>query len=164
MNLFMPPCTCIHEMFRTMCLFTDLTTKTALHSLLTASLIMKRFDNLNVVGLLRLCFDTPDGYPYLILPFMVNGNVRDYLRKKRVHVSNMNTLPAVNKNTTICIRCIYTWDTSFYRISKCLIFWKCVLILPMEWATWLTTDLYTETWLPEIACELLTSNAREWIQ
>ena len=75
---------------------------------MTESLLMKRFDHLNVVGLLGVCFDTPDGYPYLILPFMVNGNVRDYLRKKRVHVSNMNTLPAVNKkNTTICIGYIY---------------------------------------------------------
>ena len=83
---------------------------------------MKRFDHLNVVGLLGVCFDTPDGYPYLILPFMVNGNVRDYLRKKRVHVSNMNTLPAVNKKTQQYVSDTYTCDASFYRISKYLIF------------------------------------------
>ena len=54
---------------------------------------MKRFDHLNIVGLLGVCFDTPDGYPYLVLPFMANGNIRDYLKGKRVHLSDTDTLP-----------------------------------------------------------------------
>ena len=56
---------------------------------------MKQFDHPNIVGLLGVCFDTPDGYPYLILPFMVNGNIRDYLKDKRVHPTNITVLPNV---------------------------------------------------------------------
>ena len=57
---------------------------------------MKRFDHPNIVGLLGVCFDTPDGYPYLILPYMINGNVRDYLKDKRVHHTNTAVLPDVS--------------------------------------------------------------------
>ena len=56
---------------------------------------MKELDHPNIVGLLGVCFDTPDGYPYLILPFMVNGNIRDYLKDKRVHPTTTTVLPYV---------------------------------------------------------------------
>ena len=39
---------------------------------------MKRFSHRNIVGLLGVCFDTPEGYPYLVLPFMTNGNIGDW--------------------------------------------------------------------------------------
>ena len=74
---------------------TGLSSKQELRSLLNESLLMKRFDHLNIVGLLGVCFDTPDGYPYLVLPFMANGNIRDYLKGKRVHISDTDTLPEV---------------------------------------------------------------------
>ena len=74
---------------------TGLSSKQELRSLLNESLLMKRFDHLNIVGLLGVCFDTPDGYPYLVLPFMANGNIRDYLKGKRVHLSDTDTLPEV---------------------------------------------------------------------
>ena len=57
---------------------------------------MKRFDHPNIVGLLGVCFDTPEGYPYLVLPFMAKGNIKDYLRGRRVHPTNTATLPQVN--------------------------------------------------------------------
>ena len=59
------------------------------------SLIMKDFNHPNVLGLTGVCFDTPDGYPFLILPFMVNGSLKDYLKKQRVHVSDVDTYPKV---------------------------------------------------------------------
>ena len=74
----------------------DLSTKQQLRSLLNESLLMKRFEHPNVVGLLGVCFDTPEGYPYLILPFMANGNVRDYLKTKRVHATDTVSLPDVS--------------------------------------------------------------------
>ena len=73
----------------------DLSSKEELHSLLNESLLMKEFDHPNIVGLLGVSFDTPDGYPYLILPFMANGNIRDYLKDKRVHPTNTAALPKV---------------------------------------------------------------------
>lgn len=75
--------------------FIDLSSKQELRSLLNESLLMKRFDHPNIVGLLGVCFDTPDGYPYLILPFMTNGNIRDYLKDKRVYPTNISALPDV---------------------------------------------------------------------
>ena len=74
---------------------TGLSSKNELRSLLNESLLMKRFDHPNVVGLLGVCFDTPEGYPYLILPFMVNGNVRDHLKHSRIHISVTDILPKV---------------------------------------------------------------------
>ena len=60
------------------------------------SLIMKDFDHPNVLGLAGVCFDTPDGYPFLILPFMVNGSLKNYLKKSRHHVVDVDTFPKVS--------------------------------------------------------------------
>ena len=57
---------------------------------------MKRFDHPNIVGLLGVCFDTPEGYPYLVLPFMARGNIKDYLKAKRVHTTDTLSLPDVS--------------------------------------------------------------------
>ena len=57
---------------------------------------MKQFDHPNIVGLLGVCLDTPDGYPYLILPYMVNGSIRDYLKDKRAQPTNLAVLPEVS--------------------------------------------------------------------
>ena len=57
------------------------------------SLIMKDFNHPNVLGLTGVCFDTPDGYPFLILPY--NGSLKDHLKKHRVHVTDINTYPKV---------------------------------------------------------------------
>ena len=56
---------------------------------------MKQFDHPNIVGFLGVCLDTPDGYPYLILSYMANGNIRDYLKDKRVQPTNLAVLPDV---------------------------------------------------------------------
>ena len=60
------------------------------------SIIMKDFHHPNVLGLLGVVFDTPDGVPYLVLPFMKNGNLKDYLKSRRVEASDIDTLPQVN--------------------------------------------------------------------
>ena len=54
---------------------TDLSSKQELHFLLNESLLMKELDHPNIVGCLGVCFDTPDGYLYLILPFMGKENI-----------------------------------------------------------------------------------------
>ena len=71
--------------------------------MLNESIVMKEFDHPNIVGLLGVCFDTPDGYPYLITPLMANGNVRDYLKAKRVEPTNTATLPHV---------CLFNYKTN----------------------------------------------------
>ena len=64
------------------------------------SLIMKDFNHPNVLGLTGVCFDTPDGYPFLILPYMVNGSLKDYLRNSRVNLKTVDTFPKVMKFIT----------------------------------------------------------------
>ena len=59
---------------------------------------MKDFHHPNVLGLLGVVFDTPDGVPCLVLPFMENGNLKDYLKSCRVEASDFDTLPQVGKN------------------------------------------------------------------
>lgn len=49
---------------------------------------MRDFDHPNVMKFLGMCFDAPEGFPYIILPYMVNGSLRDYLKSERVHRQN----------------------------------------------------------------------------
>ena len=56
---------------------------------------MKDFHHRHIVGLLGVCFDSPDGFPYTILPFTANGSLKKYLREKRVHVLDVDSYPKV---------------------------------------------------------------------
>ena len=66
---------------------------------------MKDFKHPHVLGLLGVCFDTPDHSPYIILPFMANGSVKTYLRAKRVHPTNFDECPVVRglRTTIPCL-------------------------------------------------------------
>ncbi len=75
--------------------YTDLSSKDELESFFAESLLMKDFSHPNILELAGVCFDTPDGVPYIILPFMANGSLKDFLKKKRTHVVNVDTLPEV---------------------------------------------------------------------
>ena len=57
---------------------------------------MKEFSHPNVLGLLGVVFDTPDGTPYLVLPFMENGNLKSYLQSKRENDYKVDALPQVS--------------------------------------------------------------------
>ena len=56
---------------------------------------MKDFHHPHILGLLGVCFDTPDGSPYIVLPFMANGSLKKYLKEKRVHVLDIDSYPKV---------------------------------------------------------------------
>ncbi len=56
---------------------------------------MKDFCHPNVLGLVGAVLDSPDGVPYLVLPFMEHGSVKDYLKQKRLHVTDFESLPHV---------------------------------------------------------------------
>ena len=73
----------------------DVSSRNELKAFFAESLIMKDFNHPNVLGLTGVCFDTPDGFPYLILPFMINGSLKDYLKKQRAHVTDVDTYPKV---------------------------------------------------------------------
>lgn len=41
------------------------------------------FDHFNMLCLVGVCFATADNLPSIVLPFMVNGDLRSFLRTKR---------------------------------------------------------------------------------
>ena len=68
------------------------------------SFIMTTFQHPNVLGLLGVCFDSPDSTPLLVLPFMVNGNLKTYLVKFRCPTSNKpDILPKVRMKVMLMI-------------------------------------------------------------
>ena len=72
---------------RALCIyFPDIHSKEQLNTFLAESLIMKDFHHPHILGLLGVCFNAPDGSPYIVLPFMANGSVKNYLKEKRAHV------------------------------------------------------------------------------
>ena len=64
---------------------------------------MRGFDHPNVMTFLGMCFDAPEGYPYIILPFMENGSLLDYLKRKTNSSSIANGFPEVSNNIVLCL-------------------------------------------------------------
>ena len=73
----------------------DLRSKNEVEEFFDESILMMDFKHPNILGLAGVCFDTPDGVPFIILPFMANGSLKDYLKNKRTHLTNVDTLPEV---------------------------------------------------------------------
>ena len=56
---------------------------------------MKAFKHPNVVELIGMCLDSPDGFPLMILPLYPNGNLKIHLQKRRGFSPFVTTLPEV---------------------------------------------------------------------
>ena len=65
-------------------------------SFFTECSVMQTLKHPNVLGLLGMCFDSPDGTPLMVLPFMANGNVKEYLKKYRGPQLQPITYPEVS--------------------------------------------------------------------
>ena len=57
---------------------------------------MKKVEHPNVLGLLGVCLNTEDGLPYIVLPFMENGDLKTFLHSKRTTVGSNLKYPEVN--------------------------------------------------------------------
>ena len=55
---------------------------------------MKYFDHPNVLSLIGVSFDKYSN-PAMVLPFMSNGDVKDYLLSRRVSEIDVDTFPPV---------------------------------------------------------------------
>ena len=49
------------------------------------SMKMSRFKHSHVMGLIGVCLDTGSA-PYIIMPYMANGSLLKYLKKKRENI------------------------------------------------------------------------------
>ena len=58
---------------------------------------MKKLDHPNVLPLLGVCTDSnyESGSPFMILPFMFNGDLKSYLKSKRINPACIDQLPEV---------------------------------------------------------------------
>ena len=76
-----------------------------LKSFLHESILMKDFDHPNVLNILGVGFDIDNKSELtcMILPFMVNGDLKTYLRGQRQKPGAVDHLPKV------CDKCIPRW-------------------------------------------------------
>ena len=62
---------------------------------------MKKLDHPNVLALLGVCLESnyEGRLPFMILPFMVNGDLKSYLKNKRKTTGCVDQLPRVCNST-----------------------------------------------------------------
>jgi len=99
----------------------------SLKSVLKESVIMIKFDHPNVLSILGISLDTDHegGLPFIILPFMVNGDLRTYLKNKRQQSTNIHCLPEVGFPQIIDT--VALWDIcTFHRELKKRTYLTCV--------------------------------------
>ena len=56
---------------------------------------MMSFKHHNIVELIAMCLDSPDGFPMMVLPLYPNGNLKTYLQKSRGFSPMVDRLPEV---------------------------------------------------------------------
>ena len=65
---------------------------------------MKKLDHPNILPIIGLCLETnhESGLPFMVLPFMVNGDLKSYLKNKRKSPRCADQFPEV-----------YTYNTDY---------------------------------------------------
>ena len=71
---------------------TDVSSRENINDFVEESIVMLGFDHPNVLKLLGVCFDTEDGLPLIVLPFMANGDLKSYLTSKRSVGTSINLM------------------------------------------------------------------------
>lgn len=74
----------------------DVYSKVDMRNFFEECISMKCFKHPNVVELLGMCLDSPDGIPLMVIPFMANGNLKKYLQQSRGYSYKINTCPNVS--------------------------------------------------------------------
>ena len=66
-----------------------------LKSFIRESAVMKNFHHPNVLQVLGISLETENRLPYIILPFMANGDLRTFLKNKRPEALAVDQFPEV---------------------------------------------------------------------
>lgn len=65
---------------------------------LAECVIMKDFNHNNILCLVGVAFEDETGLPLVILPFMANGDLRNFLHSKHLHPNTtISSFPSVCK-------------------------------------------------------------------
>ena len=67
-----------------------------LKSVLCESILMKDFDHPNVLNIHGVGFNPDSGLPFVVLPLMVNGDLKTYLKGIRQETESTDLLPEVH--------------------------------------------------------------------
>ena len=73
---------------------------------------MKRLDHPNILSIIGVCLDSKheSGLPFMVLPFMVNGDLKSYLKNKRKSARCVDQFPEVCYRLLIilyvCVVCV----------------------------------------------------------
>ena len=78
-------------------MYVDISSSENINDFVKESILMLGFQHPNVLKLLGVCFDTEDGLPLIVLPYMANGDLKSFLMSKRGQTSTINLahFPAV---------------------------------------------------------------------
>ena len=76
-------------------LISDYNSLEKLKSFIRESAVMKNFHHPNVLQVLGISLETEDGLPYIVLPFMANGDLRKFLKNKRPEALAVDRFPEV---------------------------------------------------------------------
>ena len=80
-----------------MCVFFAAGSLSSMKDLVAEMAIMKTFHHPNVLPLLGVCIDyESEDVLKIIIPFMANGDLRNFLKDNRVSPNNTHEYPAVN--------------------------------------------------------------------
>ena len=73
---------------------------------------MKSFDHPNVLGLVGMCLNSPNGVPLMVLPFMANGNLKKYLQQARRY-EMIDQYPEASFNGSIDFVYMYIYNINY---------------------------------------------------
>ena len=74
-----------------------------LKSFVNEWILMKKLDHPNVLPILGICLESSHerGLPFMIMPFMLYGDLKSYLKKKRKKPGFVDQLPEVPRYAAI---------------------------------------------------------------
>ena len=77
---------------------------------------MKALDHPNILPVIGVCLESNDesGLPFMVLPFMVNGDLKSYLKNKRISGRCVDQFPEVHILKMLTIICVHVY------VSECM--------------------------------------------
>ena len=74
-------------------------------SIIRESVLLKQCDHPNVLTVLGVVLNTDHdcGLPFIVLPYMANGDLKGYLKNKRLDYTATEQLPLVSCNDAVAV-------------------------------------------------------------
>ena len=70
------------------------------------SSLMHSFSHTHILGLWGICLDPQTGSPYLVMPFMEHGDLRNFLLKKADLTDGSGSVTTYPQVKCVCVLCV----------------------------------------------------------